>query len=435
MRKFTILLYVLLIASAIQAQIVHPQIGETVQSPDKRISLELVGKKQYFNPGDKSTADADINSPKSINVHPNGKKFYVNSLEGATTVVYDMQTYNKLKVIKHVFDQKKDAHLWSAPSDLYPFTHYENDHLNSFYGKPVESTFSHRGRYLWIPYYRRSYDINAQDPSAVAIIDTHTDSIIRLMDTGPLPKMIATSLDGKYVAISQWGDNTVGIINIESENPFDWHYTNMAIIDQKLKLNFSLTRQVDRDNNSGHCLRGTAFTPDNHYLLVGCMAGTGGIAVVDLHTMEYLGRITGMMPNLRHLIIRGDHLYLSINRDGYVQKIPLSTFLSTIPTLKSSANKTATLSGWQNCKVGAGARTIEMSPNNRLIFAACNNSSSLYVIDAQSMQALTSISVDSYPVGLDISADGKYVFVTSQGRSNGGGNCVDIFQVKSEEQK
>ncbi|NLV52972.1 MAG: peptidoglycan-binding protein [Bacteroidales bacterium] len=423
--------------------IVHPSIGTKVFTADSSLSIELIAKKQYYDPSDEDTADKDINSPKSVNMHPNGTKYYVNSLEGATTVVYDFKTNEKLKVIHHEFTDADTVLLGNA-TPFYTFTHHLPDANHpaspfggwgSFYGKPVESTFSHRGRYLWIPYYRRSYDINAQDPSAVAIIDTHTDSIIRLMDTGPLPKMIATSLDGKYVAISQWGDNTVGIINIESENPFDWHYTNMAIIDQKLKLNFSLTRQVDRDNNSGHCLRGTAFTPDNHYLLVGCMAGTGGIAVVDLHTMEYLGRITGMMPNLRHLIIRGDHLYLSINRDGYVQKIPLSTFLSTIPTLKSSANKTATLSGWQNCKVGAGARTIEMSPNNRLIFAACNNSSSLYVIDAQSMQALTSISVDSYPVGLDISADGKYVFVTSQGRSNGGGNCVDIFQVKSEEQK
>lgn len=48
--------------------------------------------------------------------------------------------------------------------------------------------FSHRGRYLWVPYYRRSFDINAQDPSAVAVIDTRTDSIVRMFETGPLPK-------------------------------------------------------------------------------------------------------------------------------------------------------------------------------------------------------------------------------------------------------
>ena len=215
---------ILLIASCAavtmaQAQLVHPSIGTKAQSDDGRISIELIGKKQFFAPGDKATADGDINSPKSINIHPNGKKLYVNSLEGATTVVYDTQTYQKLTVIRHQFDHTKNAALWSKPSGLYPFTHYQNDHLNTFYGKPVESTFTHGGKFLWIPYYRRSYDINAQDPSAVAIIDTQKDKIVRLMETGPLPKMIATSPDGKWVAIAHWGNNTVGIIDISSPDP------------------------------------------------------------------------------------------------------------------------------------------------------------------------------------------------------------------------
>ena len=45
------------------------------------------------------------------------------------------------------------------------------------------------------------------------------------------------------------------------------------------------------------------------------------------------------------------------------------------------------------------------------------------------MKVITRISVDSYPVGLDISKDGRYIFTTSQGRSGGGGNAVNIFRV------
>ena len=243
-------IYSVLLPLLAQAQLVRPKIGKTAQSADGRISIELIGKKQFYAPGDKTTADPDINSPKSVNVHPNGKKFYVNSLEGATTVVYDFQTFKKLAVIKHQFDHTKDAHLWSKPSGLYPFTHYQNNHLNTFYGKPVESTFTHGGRYLWVPYYRRSYDINAQDPSAVAIIDTQTDKIIRLMETGPLPKMIATSPDGKYVAISHWGNNTVGIIDISSNDPKQWKHKACHIVDYQLKLNYSLTHSVNRDSRS-----------------------------------------------------------------------------------------------------------------------------------------------------------------------------------------
>ena len=429
----------LVVSSVAQvAPITHPKIGTTAYNSDSTFSIRLIGKKQYYDPSETATADKDINSPKSVNMHPNATKYYVNSLEGATTVVYDFKTNEKIKVIRHIFTDTDTVLLGSNFKPFYEFTHYRPDAKHpaspfggwgAFYGKPVESTFTHGGKYLWVPYYRRDYDINAQDPSAVAIIDTETDSIIRLMDTGPLPKMIATSPDGKLVAITQWGDNTVGIINIESENPFDWHYVSLAIIDQKLKLNFSMTKQVDRDDDSGYCLRGTAFTPDNHFLLVGCIACNNGIAVLDLEKMQYLGRITGNMYNLRHLLIRDGYVYLSINRDGYIQRMPLTQFLAVIPALKASATKTTPLSGWENCKVGNGARTIEFSPDGRDIYAACNASSTLYVVDVKTFQVVTSMSIDSYPVGLEVSKDGKYVFTTSQGRSNGGGNCVDIFEV------
>ena len=49
------------------------------------------------------------------------------------------------------------------------------------------------------------------------------------------------------------------------------------------------------------------------------------------------------------------------------------------------------------------------------------------------MQVAASIEVDSYPVGLDISNDGRYVIVTSQGRGNQGGNAVNIYEVEYAE--
>jgi len=404
-------------------ELVHPELSTVAYSQDSTLMLKLIGKKQNYGSLDSLTLDKDIDSPKSVNMHPDGTRYYVNSLEGGSTVVYDFKTNKKLKTIKHTFTEA-DSALWGNAEPFYEFKHYTND-LNTFFGKPVESTFSHGGRYLWVPYYRRSYDINAQDPSAVAIIDTRNDSIIRLMDTGPLPKMIATSPDGKYIAISQWGDNTVGIIDIQGDEPWQWKYKSLAIVDKKLDLNFSLTHQIDRDNVSGYCLRGTAFTPDNHYLLVGCMQGAEGIAIIDLTTMEYKGRVLGTMPNVRHIIIRNGYLYLSINRTGYIQRIPLDTFLSAIPSMQ---DKKTHLDGWTNCKVGEGARTIEMLSDGKYIFAACNVASALYVVDAESMTPLLSIPVDSYPVGLDV--QGSYVFTTSQGRSNRGGNAVDIFEFK-----
>lgn len=412
---------------------VHPTIGTSVKAPDGSITLTLTGKRQAYG-GDRSTYDNAINSPKSVNISVDNSKFYVNSLEGATTVVYDLATQERLKIIRHTFDQRRDAALWAPPSGLYPWRHYKDRETGTFFGKPVESTFSHDGRYLWVPYYRRSFDINAQDPSAVAIIDTRTDSIVRMMETGPLPKMIRTSPDGRHVAIAHWGNNTVGIIDISGNDPQQWRHERVLVVDYVLPLDFPLDHSVDRDNGSGYALRGTVFTPDGRYLLVGCMGGGGGIAVIDMQTGQYLGRVLGMMTNVRHLLVYDDYLYLSINGAGMVQRTSLSAFIKTAQQMDGTTKKTANHTAWENAKVGTGARTIEISPDGRFIFAACNNASQISVVDTRTMKQILAIAADSYPVGLAISDDGHYLLSTSQGRNHVGGNAVDIFRIDYAEE-
>lgn len=424
MKSYYLSFLCLFLALPVWAQIEHPALGTKVSTADSTFTITLLSRKQNYSYLETATLDKDIRSPKSVNIHPDGTKYYVNSLEGGKTVVYESGTNTKLKVIEHEFTEA-DSMLWSEPSGLYSFTHYKKN-LNTFRGKPVESAFSHNGRYLWIPYYRRSYDINAQDPSAVAIIDTETDSIVKLMETGPLPKMVAVSGDNHNVAITHWGNNTVGIINIVSDSPDEWYYEDCVTIQHKLTLNYSLTASVNRDINSGLCLRGTVFTPDGRYLLVGCMGGNGGIGVIDLIDFSYKGHVYGMKTNLRHLVIRNGYIYLSINKEGCIQRIPLETFYEAINQME---NGKVTLSDWENCKVAAGARTIDITPDGRYVVAACNFSSRLVVVDAESFKEIARIKADSYPVGLDISKDGKYVYTTSQGREGGGGNCVDIYQM------
>ena len=326
MKKLFVILLSAVTVNISAQSIIHPSVGAKSTPEGGAVSLTLATKHVNYPRCPQQYSDVYINSPKSANIHPDGTKYYVNSLEGCCTVVYDMESHKRLKVIRYDFKDGKDDALWSKPSDFYPFTHYHNN-LNTFQGKPVEATFSHGGRYLWIPFYRRTFDLNAQDPSAIAVIDTRTDEIVKLMETGPLPKMVACSHDGRHVAITHWGNNTVGLVNIESLNPDEWFHEKLLVVDYVLPLNFSLTQSVDRDNNSGYALRGTVFTPDDRYLLVGCMGGNGGIAVIDMKTQEYLGRVLGMMPNVRHLVIRDGYLYLSINKAGYVQRIKLDKFM------------------------------------------------------------------------------------------------------------
>ena len=403
--------------------VVHPSISGSVVSTCGSLRITLTSKRQNYG-GAANTRDNAIFSPKSVNIHPDNSKYYVNSLEGGTTVVFEMGTNRRLKVINHRIGSAHDS-LWSESSPLYRFEHYRKN--NHFMGKPVEAVFSHNGRYLWVPYYKRSYDINAQDPSAVAVIDTQSDEIVRLMETGPLPKMIAVSHDNRTIAVSHWGNNTVGIINIESDNPMEWHHSKLYVVDYVLPLNYSLTTHINRDNGSGYALRGTVFTPDDRYLLVGCMGGGGGIAVIDMQEQKYLGRVKGMMVGVRHLVISNGYLYLSINGSGYVQRIELDKFIDAATHI---TQKSIDLNGWTSCKVGAGARTIAVSPCGKYIFAACNIASKLYVVDAEQMKVLATAPVDSFPVGLDVSSCGETLITTSQGRSGYGGNAVDIFSIE-----
>lgn len=431
MRLTIVLFAALLNVLTVTAQEVsHPKLGTSVKSPGG-LTLTLVDRRQNWNQSETGTYTPSINSPKSVNIAPDGSKFYVNSLEGATTVVFDAATGTELKTIRHIFNEKDHASLWAPESGYYKFTHYDTD-LRTFRGKPVESAFSHGGRYLWVPYYRRSFDLNAQDPSAIAVIDTRKDSIIRLFETGTLPKMIAVSPDSRRVAVAHWGDNTVGYLDISSPDPEKWKHLPPFTVDRKLTWDLSLEKPVDRDTGSGNALRGTVFTPDGRYLLVACMGGMGGIAVIDTSTDSYLGKLYGMMPNVRHLIISDGYLYLSINKAGYVQRISLADLVKAIDAMRTSGKKTYTVgSGWQSAKVGAGARTIVASPKGRFIFAACNFSSTVDVVDTHTMKRVLSFPVDSYPVGMDISADGRMLYVTSQGRKDKipSGNCVDIIRV------
>jgi hypothetical protein len=71
-----------------------------------------------------------------------------------------------------------------------------------------------------------------------------------------------------------------------------------------------------------------------------------------------------------------------------------------------------------------------MSPCGKYIFAACNIASMLYVVDAEQMKVIATTQVDSFPVGLDVSGNGKTLITTSQGRSGYGGNAVDIFSIE-----
>jgi YVTN family beta-propeller protein len=407
------------------------QIGDSsVSFRNSNVKLKLVYKIQnYEKSSNDSPRDRNIHSPKSVIVDEIKSKYYVNALEGFKTIVYDLKTNKRLKVIKHKFTSQ-ESNLFMEYSFVdykFPDKFYDDSqnldsvNVNVFSGKPVECCFTHGNKYLWVSYYRRSYDINSQYPSAVAIIDTEKDEIVRVMICGPLPKMLASS--EKYVAVTNWGDNTVHLIDISSDDPMKFKYIKHFVIGKKMKLHYEGEEKVDRDSGCGFCLRGTVFTPDMNYLFVSRMGG-GGIAVIDLEKMKYLKTMWGMQYNIRHLVINNNNLYLSANIPGIVQKTSLTDFIESIEKKKNRHKL------WKSVGVGKGARTITVSKNDKYIFATSNRTNSVSVIDNSNMKVIAKIMVDSFPVGMALSENMKKLFVTTQGRHEiGGGHSVMVFDI------
>lgn len=407
--------------------VVHSETGDSSAGVPGRLHIYNIGKRQQYSGARRDSWDTDIFSPKSATFSPDGKLFYINSLEGGRTVVYDSETLDKKAVIDYKFGAS-DSAIMAPLSGFYKFTHYPGGERLPFMGKPVESTWSHGGRYLWVPFYRRTFDINAQDPSAIAVVDTRSHSIIRVFETGPLPKMVATSNKGDLIAITHWGDNTVGFIDISSPDPSRWRHLPPVTVGHRLELNFPLDKTVNRDANSGFLLRGTIFTPDDRYLLVSGMAGP--LQVIDMESHRHIGSVHSLY-GIRHLDISNGRLYGSQNIAATVVSIDLDSLTGAIDHAKTTASRTIGTGGpVRHCKVGKGARTLSASPDGAYLFVACNSASAVYAVDAATMTVADTIRCDSYPVGLALSSDGHRMIVTSQGRDHNGGNAVNIFRIE-----
>lgn len=374
-------------------------------------------------PGD--LRDHRIHSPKSALFSPDGTKLYINALEGGQTLVYAFPSLAPLATIDHTFGASDAALFVDGETTVFGYRYFNGSaaRYNQFTGKPVEMTFSHDGRFLWVPYYRRSFDANASSPSAVAIVDTRTDRIVRVMPTGPLPKFVAVSPDSRRAVVTHWGDNTLGALDISGDDPASFRYVGHWVVEQRLPTDGI---QGDRDTHCGFCLRGTVFSPDGRRVLVARMGG-GGLAGFDAQSGRYLGTVTDIVRNPRHLVVSRDGatLYVSGNQSGQVGRYDLQAVLSALDTANGARVPGP---GGALLNVGPGVRTIELSPDQRRLYAAVNNEAKLAKIDLVSWRVVEQVDVDPYTVGLAVSPDGRTVVTTSQGRAGQGGRSVGIYR-------
>ncbi len=424
------------------------ELGTKSTPADGPLSLLFLGRRQSYNRQPSNPLDifdADIQSPKSVHISPDGKKVFVNSLEGGRTVIYGPLGAEKLGVIKHKFTAAEGGLFLEGAKAPWDYSFPKSVKTpNEFLGRPVEIEHTHEGKFLWIPYYRRSFDKNGAMPSAVAVVDRDTDKIVRVMAVGPISKYVKRSHTGRWLAVSHWGDNTVGLIDIRGADPRAFKHERLLTVEKRVPAKEMVG---DRDRNCGFCLRGLAFSKDDRFLFVTRMKG-GGIAVFRLDPKgkvapAYLGTVFGLVPGPRDLEIDGeDRLYVTCNASGVVARVPWKKIVGALeglpadtpPEKRSLRVKPADL-GLEKTYVGIGARSMRLSGDEKTVFVTVNQSSELVGLDAKALQISARIPVDSYPVGLELSPDASELWVTSQGRSAKGGNSVGIFQARYKTQE
>ncbi len=293
----------------------------------------------------------NINNPKSVVISPNGKHAYINNLEGMNTMIINTDSYETEAVIEHT-------------------------------GKPVEFGVTLGGRYIWISYFRllekgfpknlgveRSY----RYPSVVVIYDTLEQSLVKRIDVGIIPKIIAVSPDEKLVFVANWNSNDISVISTE---------------------NYQIIKTIE----VGAIPRGVEFTPDGKYAYV-CNFGASTISKIDVGSLEVIKTITnvGYKPRDMTISSKGDYAYFSNFGDGYLRKLDLNS--------DEVVDKIA---------IGVEPRSVCMTNNNKYLFVVNYQNGTVDVIDLKKFMLFAEYEADIGAVGVALSPDNKFLWVTNQ---------------------
>lgn len=303
----------------------------------------------------------NVNNPKSVIISPNGRYAYINNLEGMNTMIINTETYEVENVIEHT-------------------------------GKPVEFAFTKGGRYLWISYFRlleKGYprelgvERNYNYPSVVVVYDTLEKALTQRIDVGVIPKVLAVSPDERLVAVANWNSDDVSIIRTDS----------MTVV---------------KTIKTGLIPRGMEFTPNGEYLYV-CNFGSSTLSKINVLALEVEATIKNVGYKPRDIVITkdGQFAYFSCFGDGMMRKLDLKND-EVIDKIK----------------IGSEPRSVCMTRNNRYIFVVNYQSQTVDMIDTESFTKVLSQPTDHGSVGVALSPDMKFLWVTNQDTGS-----IQVFEI------
>ncbi len=318
-------------------------------------------------------------SPKSVVASHTGVFFAQNMMYLHTITVYN-----------------RDHELVATINDTINLTDFGYDGPDAdLRGAPVEMAFSPDGTYAYVSNYKMygpGFDRGGTDTCSPADnyddsflyrVDVETLEIDQVIEVGAVPKYVAATPDGRYVLVSNWCSYDVSIIDVEA------------------------ARELGRVPLSRYP-RGIAITGDASTAYVALM-GTFDIAVLDLTAIDdadhldvtddrgwphaqdppeldelHLDTLAGVGRSPRHLVLDPDerYLYATLNGEGVVVRLDLET---------GEEVRVAT---------GSAPRSMDISADGKALYVVNYNSDTVSKVRTEDMSVMQTIDVDDRPIGI-----------------------------------
>jgi YVTN family beta-propeller protein len=250
---------------------------------------------------------------------------------------------------------------------------------------------------------------------SVTIIDTKTKKEVATIPVEKGPDSIAVTSDGKKAYVLNRGSHSISVIDAQSKKvtttiPLDETMVHVAAITQDEKYVYVAghgtlsiidieKEKVIKKLRLGDYNYVVATTPDGKQVY---LASLGKISVIDVETQEICKTISlegDYMPYAITFAPDGKRAYAAIEQAVLVIDTEQEKVIHTIPVTGSLFTPYEAVT----------------SPNGSRIYVTGRNntSSQILVINAKTHSIIKMIHVKEDPLGMDITSDGKEIYVTN----------------------
>lgn len=312
---------------------------------------------------------------KSVLFNSAGEKIYTLNLENMSIDEYHRDS----RLMTRTFKFK--------PHPATGWDYDENKPMDSFEEKPVEACFTHHDKILWVSLHNAggivairldslNYKANYEYPTkALTVLNSNDDRLdtlsVPFIRTGKTPKVIAKTLDSKYLLVSNWHAGTISVLSINDTLP-------------------PFAKKL-RDLSVGTLPRG---------LYVNSLSGKAFVSIMGGNTLRVIGsknwKIQKSIPvvhNPRHITADSSgRLFVSFNKLSQIACIdPVSG--RTLFTASTAANP----------------RTIVLSKDQKYLFVTCYGADRVQVfrIYKNSFNLKYSLICNGKPIGIDLYEDAE----------------------------